>query len=251
MTNARKPYPLSQASFRCPADEKLLDLQNADQEQQSVQTQAGPQDNRYEQDYNEKSNKEQPDGTKQLIRSAFITLYRQKPIEQITVRELIQAAHVSRGAFYYYYADMFALRDSLTEELIQSVCLFLDAIIPEMIHNNLQFDTQAVKAFMFENKEIIGLFFRDRPDPALFQTLKNCAKHRALAGFGLNPETLTQSQDYAVNYIADAQINLWQRWIANDMDVPLEDIVPIMEKAVKHVMMGFLLEPADYIDIST
>lgn len=47
--------------------------------------------------------------TKMLIRKAFTELLREKPVQNITVKELCQTAGINRGTFYSHYTDIYDL----------------------------------------------------------------------------------------------------------------------------------------------
>lgn len=47
--------------------------------------------------------------TRALLRGALIGLLKAKPLEKVTVKEVIEAASVSKKAFYNHYADIFDL----------------------------------------------------------------------------------------------------------------------------------------------
>ena len=51
--------------------------------------------------------------TKQRLYQALITLLQQKSLREITVRELTELAGISRGTFYFHYADIYALMDQM------------------------------------------------------------------------------------------------------------------------------------------
>ena len=44
--------------------------------------------------------------TKRNLRTAFWSLYAQKPLEKISVREITALAGYNRGTFYLYYQDV-------------------------------------------------------------------------------------------------------------------------------------------------
>lgn len=52
-----------------------------------------------------------------LIRRAFTTLLRQKPIQSISVKELCELAEINRGTFYAHYTDIYDLRDQIEQEM--------------------------------------------------------------------------------------------------------------------------------------
>ena len=52
-----------------------------------------------------------PQTTKQLIQSAFRTLLKAKPLDRITVRDIVEECDLTRNTFYYHYEDIYDLFD--------------------------------------------------------------------------------------------------------------------------------------------
>ena len=68
--------------------------------------------------------KKQPEITEQTknnLRAAFWTLYRQKPIEKITVKEVTDLAGYNRGTFYLHYKDLYDLFGQIEDEILDSI----------------------------------------------------------------------------------------------------------------------------------
>lgn len=55
------------------------------------------------------------------IRAAFLALFQEKEIDDITASEIIRAAGVNRSTFYAHYPDKYALMDAVEEELLQQM----------------------------------------------------------------------------------------------------------------------------------
>ena len=55
--------------------------------------------------------------TRKRLSDALITLLMQKPVREITVRELTELANVSRGTFYFHYTDIYDLMDHVEREM--------------------------------------------------------------------------------------------------------------------------------------
>ena len=51
--------------------------------------------------------------TKQAICASFINLLNSRPLDQITVKDIVEDCGVNRKTFYYYYQDIYALVDDL------------------------------------------------------------------------------------------------------------------------------------------
>ena len=54
-----------------------------------------------------------PRDTQQIIQTAFIRLLNQKPLDRITVKDIVSECNVSRNTFYYYYQDIYALLEQV------------------------------------------------------------------------------------------------------------------------------------------
>ncbi|HPD89461.1 MAG TPA: TetR/AcrR family transcriptional regulator [Oscillospiraceae bacterium] len=54
-----------------------------------------------------------PQFTKKAIIDSFVKLLNQKPLNQITVKDIVEDCGVSRKTFYYYYQDTCALVEDL------------------------------------------------------------------------------------------------------------------------------------------
>lgn len=54
--------------------------------------------------------------TKKAIRDSFVKLLNEKPLKQITVRDIVEDCGVNRNTFYYYYQDLPQLLESVINE---------------------------------------------------------------------------------------------------------------------------------------
>ena len=64
--------------------------------------------------------------TKASIRSAFLELRQDKPIEKITVKELCVLAGINKATFYLHYSDIYSLADEIEYSLIDDLILSVD-----------------------------------------------------------------------------------------------------------------------------
>lgn len=55
-----------------------------------------------------------PGFTKKAIRDSFIKLLNERPVNQITVKDIVEDCGINRNSFYYHYQDM----PSMIEEII-------------------------------------------------------------------------------------------------------------------------------------
>ena len=59
--------------------------------------------------------------TKKNLINAFWSLYCEKRIEKITVKEITQKAGYNRGTFYEYFTDIYDVLEQIEESLVPSL----------------------------------------------------------------------------------------------------------------------------------
>lgn len=73
--------------------------------------------------------KKQPQVTEQTranLTQAFWSLYLERPIEKITVREITERAGYNRATFYLYYHDVYDLFEQLERDILTQVQVLVD-----------------------------------------------------------------------------------------------------------------------------
>ena len=64
-----------------------------------------------------------PVDVKQVIAETFAGLLEHKNVEKITVKELVDACHISRQTFYYHFQDTMEVIEYLMEQRLQKTLL--------------------------------------------------------------------------------------------------------------------------------
>ena len=76
--------------------------------------------------------------TKQLLRQSFASLLAEKPLEDITVKELTERADINRGTFYCHYKDIYDLKDQIERELFDEFVAVIDGYGVDNLRRELQ-----------------------------------------------------------------------------------------------------------------
>jgi AcrR family transcriptional regulator len=59
--------------------------------------------------------------TKMAITEAFVELLNKRPLDKITVKDIVDRCEINRNTFYYYYQDIYALLEEILQEEIQKI----------------------------------------------------------------------------------------------------------------------------------
>lgn len=62
-----------------------------------------------------------PNFTRQAIKASFMKLLNERPLSQITVKDIVEDCGINRNSFYYHFADLPALVEEIIKEDIDRV----------------------------------------------------------------------------------------------------------------------------------
>ena len=62
-----------------------------------------------------------PSFTKKAIRESFLRLVAKKPLDKITVRDIVDDCGINRNTFYYYFQDIYAVLEDYYRDLFEAL----------------------------------------------------------------------------------------------------------------------------------
>ena len=62
-----------------------------------------------------------PNFTKNAIKETFLSLLDERPLNKITVKDIVEACGINRNSFYYHYQDLPALIEEIIAERVQEL----------------------------------------------------------------------------------------------------------------------------------
>ena len=114
--------------------------------------------------------------TKDAIKKSFMKLLNQKPINKITVKEIVEDCGINRNSFYYHFEDI----PSLMEEIFNDQ---VDAFVNrDNVSDNIYDNIMDAIEFSLENKTAMIHIF-DSPNHRLFDHYINRVAHRTVTEF--------------------------------------------------------------------
>ena len=96
--------------------------------------------------------------TKSSIKTAFLELREQKPLERITVKELAEKAMINKATFYTHYKDIYDLQDQLEDEVVINVIKQMPH--PEYLYTDPKEGTKDLARAMVAMRETFNAVFK-------------------------------------------------------------------------------------------
>ena len=160
-----------------------------------------------------------PGFTKNAIKKEFLRLLDEKPLSQITVKNIVEACGINRNSFYYHYSDIPALVEEIfNEQADQLVQLTDDASIYESFVIAMNFSLQNKSAMMHiynsANKELFDRYL----NRVAQRTVTEYIEHYAV------PYNISQEdKDAVVFYYKCLIIGFVVEWLSGGMKYDLTE----------------------------
>lgn len=172
--------------------------------------------------------------TQMLIRQAFTELLKQKPIQNISIRELCERAGINRGTFYAHYLDIYDLRDSLENEMFEK---FDQALKDQLEANNGAVSPVRVTAELFQclkdHSDLCVVTLGEYGDKNFLLKLVTRARQIGMESYvKYFADVSPQKIDYFYAYISSGCMGLVQKWIEDGMTVPVSEMASMTQDMI-------------------
>ncbi len=175
--------------------------------------------------------------TKRQLRAALVALLGQKPLREITVQAVAAKAGVSRGAFYFHYADIGALMADIEGQHLRQLEQLMDDLMPGISQNKMPPALPALFGYLNENSDICRALYGPHADPAFTARVKELLARRCL-GLML-PAGATRRQQYLMEFAVGGCFGIIQAWQAAGHDLAPAAAADVTWQAIRAVRRQF------------
>lgn len=173
--------------------------------------------------------------TRMLIRRSFLELLKQKPIQNISVREICEAAGINRGTFYSHYTDIYDLQHKIEDEMLRDFENALSPLLSEADHdlNPLKI-TAGVFVCLQANSDLCTVVLGEHGDKDFTWKLLNIGREKCLAAYSkLFREATPKQIDYFYVFVSSGCIGLLRKWMDDGMVMPASEIARMVENLLE------------------
>lgn len=162
------------------------------------------------------------------IMDAFWSLYRDKPIEKITVKAICEKAGCNRSTFYEYYTDSYSVLEDIEEELLDYVRRKLTEELPASLANSfpeIRLDTENLTPLsnMYTEKgEYFSILTGEKGDPYFQYKYKQTVKKLLTQMLDDPAKKFDLSASIVAEFTASALIGAFNCWYPHREEYPAE-----------------------------
>lgn len=171
--------------------------------------------------------------TKQVLRQSFAILLAEKPLEDITVKELTERADINRGTFYCHYKDIYDLKDQIERELFDEFVAVIDGYGVDNLRRELRSVMTDVFRFLQCNKEFGTIISAYKTDSLFFAWVRSEIFRRGLSEwqriYGFQDSI---QWDYYLDFVVAGCVTMLQSWIQKGMRESPEEMGALSERFI-------------------
>lgn len=171
--------------------------------------------------------------TKKAMNSALAELLSQKPLNNISVREIAELADINRGTFYLHYRDVYDMVDKLQNDIFERFYKIVEEYELKTRDDSLFPLVVNVFDFLEENAELTRVLIGKNGDAAFVDKLKNILWKTCFANAKKIFEIKDQTKfNYFYHYIVTGCIGICDAWLNSGMKESSAEMAALVEKLI-------------------
>ena len=161
--------------------------------------------------------------TKRAIRNAFISLLSEKDLNEISVKDIADAADVDRKTVYNYYSGVYEIRNEVENEIIG---LFEQGVKDMDLRNNIDNPLHVFEVLtdvINSNIDLYGQLFKIDANSYIIRKVNGVLRDKVRDG--IKDAALENCDfDMCADFVTSGMVSVYQRWFNSGRVKPLEEL---------------------------
>ena len=117
--------------------------------------------------------------TRLMIHEGLLNLLKEKPISQISVKELVEEARINRSTFYLHYSSVMDVLKEIENEFVEEKIKGVDTYWQGNMDNGKM---ASIISAIFEDKELCRILMGKNGNPQFLQSIREDVKTSVISG---------------------------------------------------------------------
>ena len=181
--------------------------------------------------------------TKRAIHSAMTRLLSVKPIEEITVTELSNAAEINRKTFYSYYNSVYMVAEEMEDEIVERFEDTLRIIDFETLLQDPQTTFNTLARIIASDLDFYETILTNRNQVFFLQKIITSLKERIMALYFDKNSRDFELQEYMLEYIISGLVSVYQKWFKSGRKTDIEELSKYISMLAVNGVKSILTAP--------
>lgn len=169
--------------------------------------------------------------TCQKIRTAFLDLYEEMPIQEISITALTTLAQINRGTFYLHYSDLDELLMSIEDEQLEVIDKLMNKQIDYFFSNStddLAYFFIPISSYVMEHKKLFKILLGSHHSHSRF-SLNLQEMMRQYINKRVNSYKYKNSikKDYLIKYVIAGSMGILIDCLNTDINISHEELAEL------------------------
>ena len=160
--------------------------------------------------------------TRKAIHSAMTTLLAKKPIEEITVTELSEAAEINRKTFYNYYSSVYMVAEEMEDEIVERFEETLRKIDFDTLLKDPVTTFNTLARLITSDLDFYENILTNRNQISFLQKIITSLKQRIRVLYFSSGSPDSDLNDYMLEYIVAGLVSVYQKWFISGRKTDIE-----------------------------
>lgn len=178
--------------------------------------------------------------TKKSLAAALKKMMEFKPLDKITVKDLVELCGVNRQTFYYHFDDVYDLLEWIFDEDASRT------LPKKIVYESWRQDVMHWFDYLFDNASFFMNVYNSNSRMYMMRYFSKCLK-TCISGFanivsrGMNIDR--QDYDFVIDFYTNGILGLISQWLENGMmqreNFDMERFIKILDNSVENMMEKF------------
>lgn len=174
--------------------------------------------------------------TKSMFHHALLDILKEKPIDQVSVKELVEAAELNRSTFYLHYSSPLDLLKEIENQFVEEKLVKFDSYWAGTMDQGRM---AAIISIVMEDKELCRILMSENGDPQFLVSLKLLVKDDVLDGWKKgHPRISNEKLEFLYDYVFSGSTQLILSWIRDPQGVSPEEFSGFLESLGHHALLA-------------
>ena len=178
--------------------------------------------------------------TKKAMTEAFAKLLLEKPLNNISVREIAEIADINRGTFYLHYRDVYDMAEHLQNEIFDKFNEIVDNHEPKNSSDYLFPLLAELFNLLSENAALAKVLISKNGDAVFVDKLKQVIREKCFVNIREELNIKNDDEfDFFYNYIVSGCIGICSAWLNNGMKEEPKEMALLAERLIKNSALAY------------
>ncbi len=178
--------------------------------------------------------------TKKVLKAALIELYAVHPISKISINQLCAKAGVSRGSFYYHYANIYELLETVENDIVNdiNICVRRNSLLESIMSRsngtepgNSVAEYVCLLDYLEQNRRAVSILYLGSDSSFFRDKLIQMTLYNLRTAFSFFPPEDNIWREYIAVYMASGTVATYMKWLIDGMREPKELIAEVIMDA--------------------